>query len=235
MKTELFNDLISEYSHRYPAGPNLWSPLKSELEFWHRMRLFAALRWGLQQLPIPIAEARILDVGCGLGNSTRALLEFGVKPENVLGIDLLPSFISYAKSLNPAVPVRVVQDFDDWPREPFDLCIQCTAFSSIPGNERRTAVAQMMEKMVSDHGYIFWWDSLNANSFAGGDPLDPRALFENSAVLGYRRVSLRPSIDEALRYHGKKTALIARVIKKIAGFPTTHCAAVFRTGRLRGD
>jgi trans-aconitate methyltransferase len=98
----------------------------------------------------------VLDVGCGVGRSTRLLIEFGLRPENIMGIDLRSSAIEHARRLNPAIPFRTVNSLDDWPLElEFDLCMQCTVFSSIPGVERRRLTARMMAEAVGNKGFIF--------------------------------------------------------------------------------
>lgn len=225
----VFERMLPAYQYMEPDGAdNKWNPLGNDTELWHRTRIFTALKWGLSQLDMPIAEAKILDVGCGAGRSTRALLEFGAKPENLLGIDLRESALAYAQSVNPAIPVRLVRGFDDWPLAgSFHLCMQCTAFSSIQGIEGQRALAEMMEKVVCDKGYIFWWDRVHACEFAGGDLLEPRTLFKQSRLLGYRLVSLPPSFIEASRRGGRRLSSVFWLFQKLLGFPPTHCAALF--------
>jgi SAM-dependent methyltransferase len=55
----------------------------------------------------PADTVRVVDVGCGNGRSTRALLEFGVRPQNVVGLDLRMSAIEYARTVNPAIAYSV--------------------------------------------------------------------------------------------------------------------------------
>ena len=85
----MFEDLLKEYERLEPPGTDAWNPLHNDVEFWHRVRLFIALGWALRQIPISIQKLKVLDVGCGVGRSTRTLLEFGVMPENILGIDFI--------------------------------------------------------------------------------------------------------------------------------------------------
>jgi SAM-dependent methyltransferase len=225
----MFESVIAQYDRLEPAGSDSWNILGNDLEFWHRVRLLEALRWALAQLTLNIAETRILDVGCGVGRSTRALLEFGARPQNLLGIDLRQSALSLAKSLNPAIPVNLVNEFDGWPScGAFDLCIQCTVFSSLETIETRRAVAQMMAEVISSKGHVFWWDGLRANDFAGGDAIDPRALFSKLTLVGYREVSLRPTFSEASKVKGKITDALIRYAQRRVGYQPTHCAALFR-------
>ena len=224
----MFEDLIKEYAIREPQGTDTWNPLRNELELWHRVKLFITFKSVLEQLDLPISEIRALDVGCGVGRSTRALLEFGLSPENLVGIDLRASAISRASYVNPAIDFRVVEGLNDWPAiGSFDLCMQCTVFGSIRGLESRLALAEMMEKAVRNNGYIFWWDSILANRFAGGDLIDPRSLFRNCKVVNYWLLSLRPSLGDAVNLKGRAGWLI-QIFQRLFGFPETHCAAVFQ-------
>lgn len=225
----MFDDLIAEYNKLEPEGADSWNPLDADRELWHRVRLLIAIKWALQQIPIPISELKILDVGCGVGRSTRALLEFGVNPKNILGIDLRPSAIGYAKSINPAIPFQVVESFGDWPRVgTYHLCMQCTVFSSIKGNEGRLLLSQKMEEMVVDSGFIFWWDRILANDFAGADKLDPLLMFRKSVLLNKSFVSLKPSIHESFRSRANGSSLFYRSIQKYLGHRPSHLMAVFK-------
>jgi SAM-dependent methyltransferase len=223
----LFQDLIDEYSSREPDGSDTWNPLRNEKELWHRVRLFIALGWALEQIETPITQLKVLDVGCGVGRSTRALLEFGVRPENVVGIDLRPAALIHAKQVNPALTFHTVNGVDRWPApQSFHLCMQCTVFSSIDGYERRLVVAQMMERMTIPGGYIFWWDRIKANTFAGKDELNPFTLFNRSTLIGQRLVSLRPTFSEAV--HSKYLIPFLGFFEKHFGHAPTHLMALFR-------
>jgi hypothetical protein len=104
--------------------------------------------------------------------------------------------------------------------------MQCTVFSSIPGAERRESTAQMMAKAVGNQGFIFWWDRLRANDFAGNDPLDPVSFFAGRRLLSLRRVSLWPSVEESLRpLRGLRNVFVSLFGR--LGYPRTHVAAVF--------
>lgn len=225
----MFDNLIAEYKKLEPEGVDSWNPLGNEKELWHRIRLFIAFDWALQQIPVPITKLKVLDVGCGVGRSTRTLVEFGVKPENILGIDLRSSAIECARSLNPAIPFRVVESFDDWPLEAsFHLCVQSTVFSSIKGNDLRLSLAKMMENMVINDGYIFWWDRILANDFAGRDLLDPSLLFRNSTLINKISVSLKPSIAESLKNRRCFVMMLLPRVQKILGYSSTHTMAILK-------
>lgn len=225
----MFQDVLDKYSILEPEGNDTWNPLLSKTEFWHRIRLFHALRWALNKIDIPPKEIKVLDVGSGVGRSTRALLEFGVKPENITGIDLRPSAINYAKKTNPAIDFQVIERFEDWERlGEYHLCTQCTTFSSIKGEERRLKVGAMMEDVLRDEGFIFWWDQAKANEFAGNDLLTPSQYFKKSALLAEEFVPIRPTLFEASRSKNKIVLFILDRLQVRIGYPKTHRMALFK-------
>ena len=44
-----------------------------------------------------------MDAGCGTGASTQFLINLGIKPENILGVDISPSMLEVAKKALPKV------------------------------------------------------------------------------------------------------------------------------------
>ena len=99
----------------------------------------------------------------------------------------------------PAIGFRHLTGFSDWPRGTFDLVVQCTAFSSLPGSEIRRRTAALMEQSIGADGYILWWDLQRALAFAGGELLDPKTLFQRLQLITERQVSLLPDFCDSLR------------------------------------
>jgi SAM-dependent methyltransferase len=209
-------------------GPNqdTWSPLHNDTELWHRVRLLLEACRMVRKIPIPLASLKVLDVGCGVGRSTRLLVDLGANPNNVLGIDFRQSAIQYAREINPAIRFRHIVDLEEWPQEEFNLAVQCTVFSSIPGKALRKQSATLMEQSVGENGYILWWDSLKANQFAGGDQIDPTKLFSSHKLLALRSVSLRPNVEDCVRPLRGLGPSLASALRRFCYRPT-HCIALF--------
>jgi SAM-dependent methyltransferase len=105
-------------------------------------------------------EARILEVGCGSGFWLRELVQWGARPENIFGIDLLPERIADAKRLCPSGISLYCQnavDLHDLPG-PFDLVLQSTVFTSILQAEMKQRIASEMMRVLSRRGLIVWYD-----------------------------------------------------------------------------
>ncbi len=103
---------------------------------------------------------RILEVGCGSGYWLRQFIQWGAKPENLAGVDLLGSRVAAAKRLCPSA-VKICRanaaslSFAD---QSFDLVFQATVFTSILDANLKTEVAAEMMRVARDDGLILWYD-----------------------------------------------------------------------------
>jgi SAM-dependent methyltransferase len=218
------------YVRLEPAGADSWSPLHNDGEMWHRVRLMIEACRCLRLIPKPMESLQVLDVGCGVGRSSRLLVDLGVLPQNLLAIDLRESAIVDARQRNPAIRFRHIADLSEWPRECFDLVVQCTAFSSLPRPKVRKRTASLMEGSVGEDGYIFWWDLLRANTFAGGEMLDPKSLFPRCRSLKERQVSLYPDLSDSLRRLRRISSWIGSVPTPLTDSPTHLVALMQKAG-----
>src|SRR5262245_3166039 len=112
MTDHVLSEIRRIYAGLEPANTDRWSPLVSDVELLHRLRLLDVMCRALRLIPHPVATLRVLDVGCGVGRSTRMLVDLGVRPENLLGVDLRPEALGYAQKLNPAVRYRALSTLD---------------------------------------------------------------------------------------------------------------------------
>ena len=227
---EQIQHLRAVYDTREPAGTDTWNPVFNEIELWHRVRLLLEATYAFKMLQKNLKTLTVLDVGAGVGRSSRLLVELGVMPHNIVSIDLRADALIHAKKLNPAINTRALHGLEDWPKEKFDLCIQCTAFSSIPGEQLRQNTAKLMQQSLVPNGYIFWWDCLSGNDFAGGGQLVPEKLFGTNKALYRREVSLYPSFTEA----ALSLPRARRYMQKLLGWiPTnkTHLCALYGAGK----
>jgi SAM-dependent methyltransferase len=92
----------------------------------------------------------ILDVGCGTGWCLRALVETGVRPERVHGIDIQPERVAAARQAVPGAEIEVGDAHHlRFPDESFALVIQLTLLSSL-GSHRaiRKALGEGMRVLA---------------------------------------------------------------------------------------
>src|SRR5258708_29596414 len=149
-----------------------------------------------------LAGLRILDVGCGRGDSLRQLLEYGADPELLTGIDLLDESVKKARRLSPHL--RVICGSASrlpFPDASFDLVLQFTLFTSILSEEVKRAIAAEMARVLAPGGRILWYD------FSFNNPRNPdvrgigkreiRALFPGLEIKT-KRVTLAPPLGRVV-------------------------------------
>jgi SAM-dependent methyltransferase len=225
----MFEQISADYALIEPPGADTWCPTV-EKEMWHRFRLMWALRHALLELRRPLPEIRALDVGCGFGRSSAALVEFGVRPGNIVGIDLREWVIDEARRRYPGIQFKAVTGLE-WIDElgVFDFAMQCTVFSSIRQPQERRRLAWAIARVTRPGAVFLWWDRRRANKWAGGDELKPLSYFSDDCwtAVHWAELPTRPLLTEAVR-PGALTRRLARVLQRWFGHPATHVVALFR-------
>lgn len=150
--------LTAAYASRAAAVHDHWfdAAYRWTLEDRERRVLELLAREGMNSL----ADARVLDVGCGSGIWLRDLVRWGARPENLFGVELLPDRAAAARRLTaPGVTVQLgdIAALDS-PAASFDLVIQSTVFSSILDDDRRRRTAAEMFRVVRRTGLVLWYD-----------------------------------------------------------------------------
>jgi len=107
-----------------------------------------------------LSKKRILEVGCGSGYWLRQFIQWGARPENLSGIDLIPERIAKARELCPtAVYVQCTEasklGFDCGS---FDMVLQSTVFTSILDTRMKEAVAAQIIRVLKPGGCLLWYD-----------------------------------------------------------------------------
>ena len=102
----------------------------------------------------------VLEIGCGRGYWLREFVKWGVRPENVTGIDLLMDRVVQARELCPAGVCVHCGSAAQLPfsADSFDIVLQAMMFTSILDRELQHAVAAEMLRVVKPDGIILWYD-----------------------------------------------------------------------------
>ena len=174
-----------------------------------------------------LAALRALDVGCGSGYWLRRLLDWGLAPTNLHGIDLLADRIERARAHLPAAcDVRQADARAlSWPDGHFDVVSQFVVFSSVLDPAVREALACEMARVTAPGGVILWYD------FHVDNPRNPDVkgvgrreiarLFPGFAPR-LRRVTLAPPLARALLPRGRAVYEALRLVPALR----THWAGV---------
>jgi len=105
---------------------------------------------------VPLAGARVLDVGCGSGYFLHRLQEYGAGECH--GIDLMENRIAEGRRRYPSLHFHLGSATElPFKNGEFDLVTQFTCLSSIIDDDVRLAVAQEMTR-VSAGGWVISFD-----------------------------------------------------------------------------
>lgn len=166
-----FENILDIYKYLEPENSDSWNPLDSNNELYHRMMLLNVF---CQILRIIKAnkQTSILDIGCGVGRSTRIFVEFGISPAQIKGVDLRSDALETAKSFNPLIHYQSIKQLDELKHDsPYDLISLCTVLSSL-NIEQRKQLLNDIWSLMKPNTYLLIWDRIHANSFAGSDDLN---------------------------------------------------------------
>ncbi|WP_231512266.1 class I SAM-dependent methyltransferase [Paucibacter sp. KBW04] len=175
-----------------------YSLLKPEVWQMLQERQRALLRL-LAQRPGQVADWRLTEVGCGAGGNLLEMLRFGLRPEHLTGIELLPERLNLARPMLPAALRLHLGDASTAavPEASQDLVLQSTVFSSLLSDEVQQALARAMWRWLKPGGAVLWYDFIvdnPRNPDVRGVPLRRvRELFP-AARLCSQRLTLAPPL-----------------------------------------
>jgi SAM-dependent methyltransferase len=176
--TERFRDLLAIYDSLEPGCTDTWNPLQNDWELAYRLSLFFCATTALRLIDRPVSTLKVLDFGCGNGRSSRMYVDLGLRPEQIIGLDLRKGAVDRAKASNPAIEF-VTYDGNEipFPDGTFDWISCSTVFSSIATRETRREVAGQIQRKLKSGAFAFYFDMVRANTFAGSDKISPLELF----------------------------------------------------------
>ena len=199
----------AEYDRRAAAHElnERYSPLNPSVYLAVQERQRAIIHCLKNLLQVPLADTKILEIGCGMGGNLRELIQLGAQPVYITGNDLMPDRIEIARELLPGgVKLLAGNALElDLPERSFDVVVQSTVFSSILDGDVQSRLANRMWSLLKPGGGILWYD------FTFNNPRNPnvrgvtlaraRELFPQGTFYS-RRVTLAPPISRrVVRIH----------------------------------
>lgn len=121
----------------------------------------------LARAGVELHDARVLDVGCGLGLEFANLLRWGAGVEGLFGIDLMHERLRAARVRSGAGLARASAAALPFADACFDLVCQNVVFSSIIDAATRRDTAAEMQRVLRPGGWLLWYDAFRAR---GADP-----------------------------------------------------------------
>lgn len=188
--------------------------------------LLAALRRaGLDSLH----DRDVLEVGCGSGHWLRAMVQWGVPPERLAGVDILPDRLAAARArcastVRLALGSATALPFDD---ASFDVVLQSTVFTSILDGDVRSRAASEMLRVLRADGVILWYDFFVDNprnrDVRGVRKSEIRRLFPGCRI-DLRRITLAPPLARRI---APRSWLAAAILSAVP-FLCTHYVGIIR-------
>jgi SAM-dependent methyltransferase len=205
--------MAARYARRASLA-GLYDPERPEVKQARkeRLRVLAALL--RQHARQPLAELRLLEVGCGHGDNLLDLIDLGFNPAHLLANELLPDRAAAARARLPAAVRHLEGDALALPLAAgsLDLVLQSTVFSSLLDAGFRARLAAQMWAWLKPGGAVIWYDFAfdnPRNADVQGMPMaEIRRLFP-AATIDARRVTLAPPLARgAARLHPALPALL---------------------------
>ncbi len=181
----------------------------------------------------PLADKKIVEVGCGCGGWLLDLMSWGANPSRLAGIDIDGERLEAAKKRLGGCDLRHGDASQlPWPEQSFDLCVQSTVFTSILDNHVKSAVAQEMLRVLKPDGLILWYDFRYNNphnpNVRGIEAAEIRRLFPGCDIR-LQKMTLAPPITRRLV---RVSWILCLLLEKVP-LLRTHYLGVIRKAKGR--
>ena len=125
----------------------------------------ALIRWLGSCGIAPLAQRRLLDIGCGSGGDLLALIRLGFDPANLVGCELLEHRADAARRRLPGALRIECGDALQVPLQDgsFDVVMQSTVFTSLLDAGFQQQLADRMWSLARPGGGILWFDFVYDN------------------------------------------------------------------------
>lgn len=149
MSEPLF-DLADEYDAMLQQGLRLTGESK---DYFARLRV----RHAAQAVPNPAQIKRVLDFGCGLGDTCALLLE-AFPQAHVVGVDNASRALAKAVSTHGSSRISFEHQEQFVPRGDFDLCYVNGVFHHIPAPDREAAL-HWLHRALRPSGILAFYEN----------------------------------------------------------------------------
>ena len=237
MENHLINEekkrILKEYDRRRREIPSnryaIWNSASMQMCF-SRERQAIKLLHNLEVFPNK--DSKCLEVGYGSLGWLGTLIKWGVKEENIYGIELDEKRAAMAKEILPKANLYV-GDGCKMPFESgfFDLVVVSTVFTSILEMKVKQALADEIIRVMKKGGALLYYDFAFNNpankNVKGVKKKEIRALFSDLLQGKIKRVTLAPPI---CRIIAPVSFTIADIFEKVPFLRTHYIAVLVKKG-----
>lgn len=153
-------------------------------------------------------DVKLLEVGCGTGGKLLRLIDLGLSPGNLTGVELLEEAAASARSRLPEACTIIQGDACNIEADDgsFDIVFASTVFSSILDDAMQQSLAEEMWRLVRPGGAALWYDFVYDNPRNPDVRGVPKAriaeLFPHAEPRRFHRVTLAPPIGRRINWAG---------------------------------
>lgn len=231
MKTEA-ERITAEYERRQRELPADFYSLTRPANLFFRHGQQRALLWALTRSGmVPLAERRVVEIGCGMGQWLGIFEDFGAQRQNMAAIELEQARGQKAIDRFPGADIRIGDASRlPWDDGQFDIVFQSMVFTSILDDAMKASVAREMLRVLRPGGVVIWYD------FQFNNPNNPAVrkirrpelerLFPGCR-LALRRVTLAPPLARRIVPHCWS---LAAALEKLRLLNTHYMGVIQRSG-----
>jgi ubiquinone/menaquinone biosynthesis C-methylase UbiE len=188
-----------------------------------------ALQW-IDQNP---QSARVLDVGCGDGDSLWVFLRLGFEPSNLFGVDIQEDKIRRAKATNSLVTFDCMDatslTFRD---DSFDIVMESMMFLQLTDDEIARRIASEMIRVTKPGGILLvsdWrYSKPGSHEFKGVSTSRIADLYQVGIQTAVCRTFRGPLVPPVGRFLSKYLSAAYFVIHALLPFLTGHMITALR-------
>jgi SAM-dependent methyltransferase len=224
-------DYYRDYNARKGVDRN--SLLRNAEVLFQSLARDAAMIRALQWIDPDPHSARVLDVGCGDGDSLWILLRLGFDPANLFGVDIQEDRIRKAKATNPVVMFECSDATSLRFRDgTFDISMESALLLQLTDDDIARRIAAEMIRVTKPGGVLFvsdWrYSKLGSREFKGVSPSRIADLYQVGMRTEVHQTFRGPLIPPVGRFVSKYLSPLYFLLHALFPFLIGHTITVLR-------
>jgi ubiquinone/menaquinone biosynthesis C-methylase UbiE len=228
-------ECYQEYNARKGVGRN--SLLNNPEVLFQSLARDAAMVRALRWIKPDPQSTRVLDVGCGDGDSVWILLRLGFEPANLFGVDIQEDKILQAKAINPLMKFECADAtslvFDD---DTFDMAMESMMFLQLTEDDIARRIALEMIRVTKPGGILLvsdWrYSKPGSDEFKGVSPRRIADLYQVGTRTEVCRTFRGPLVPPVGRFLSKYFSPAYFAIHALFPFLAGHVITVLRKSKV---